>query len=81
MQYKPQIIYTRINDVFESNTNTNNIVEKNNYKKINNEKHKKQKLKSQNDLQKNKYVNKDLIKSWIKTVQLSKYINISIIFI
>ena len=80
MQYQPQIIYTRLNDVFESNND--NITEKeystNNYVKprlIGKEiKNKKQKLKEKNDLHKNKYVNKDLIKSWIKAVQLSKYI-------
>ena len=77
MQYRPQIIYTRLNDVFESSNNDiDNKCSKNNPKnqksilesniKLINKKQKSQK--------KNKYINKDLIKSWIKVVQSSKHI-------
>ena len=77
MQYRPQIVYTRIKDVFESNNDdmdnkdskNNQIKQKSNMKSNIKLFNKKQKYK-----QKNKYVNKDLIKSWIKVVQSSKHI-------
>ena len=39
---------------------------------INNKINQKQKLKKKNDTEKNKYINKNLIKSWIVAVQTSK---------
>ena len=89
MQYKPKIIYTRINDIFESNNNINNqinfkIVGKDTEKKstlennLNKNINKKTKLKDGNKMKANKYINKDLIKSWINVVQNSK--NLYIIY-
>ena len=84
MQYRPKTIYTRLNDVFESNKDLPQDINygKNNYDRPklngkgvekNNKNKKRQKLKDIDDIQKYKYVNKDLIKSWINVVQLSKY--------
>ena len=84
MQYRPKTIYTRLNDVFESNKDLPEDInyDKNKYdrpkligKEIekNNKNKKRQKLKNIDDNQKYKYINKDLIKSWINVVQLSKY--------
>lgn len=76
MKYHPNIIYTTINDVFES-ANNNSKNDKNLLSKLMNrgkDRNKKQikNINENNDIEKYKYINKDLIKSWIKAVKLSK---------
>ena len=87
MDYRPRTIYTTLNDVFEENGHMADIkgfkignyarpklmgeeMEKNRQKNINQIKSKKM-IKEEN-IQNNKYDNKDLVKSWIQAVQLSK---------
>ena len=70
MNHQPQIIYARLNDVLKER---NDILDNQNKDKmINNKINQKQKLKKKNDTEKNKYINKNLIKSWIGAVQTSK---------
>ena len=85
--YQPQIIFTRLKDVFNENTNNDtedfspqNFTKSQNIKKILESKEKKKK-KEQNDLteEKKKYINKELIESWIEAIKLSKLINLFII--
>ena len=72
MTYRQKVIYTRLNDVLEENESDSKNKSKNiNYIQIN----QKQKLKKKTDSQKNKYINKNLIKSWIDVVQSSKSSN------
>lgn len=75
MQYRPQIIYTRLNDVFESSNNDIDSKNKNNQiKQKRNLENNIELINKKQKSQKNKYINKDLIKSWIKVVQSSKHI-------
>ena len=85
--YQPQIIFTRLKDVFNENTNNDtedfspqNFTKSQTIKKILESKEKKKK-KEQNDLteEKKKYINKELIESWIEAIKLSKLINLFII--
>ena len=85
--YQPQIIFTRLKDVFNENTNHDtedfspqNFTKSQTIKKILESKEKKKK-KEQNDLteEKKKYINKELIESWIEAIKLSKLINLFII--
>lgn len=73
MQYHPQIIYTRLNDVFESN---NNFSEKTNNQNLSNNNYPNLFIqhKAKKKEPKPKYVNKGLIKSWINALQFSKSI-------
>ena len=75
MEYRPQIIYTRLNDVFESSNNDIDSKNKNNQiKQKRNLENNIELINKKQKSQKNKYINKDLIKSWIKVVQSSKHI-------
>ncbi len=87
MDYRPRTIYTTLNDVFEENGQmadnegfkignyarpklVGKEMEKNRRKNKNQIKSKN--LRKEENIQNNKYVNKDLVKSWIQAVQLSK---------
>ena len=87
MDYHPRTIYTTLNDVFEESGHIadNEGFQIGNYarpklmgKEVekNRKKNKKlitsQKVIKEDKFQNNKYVNKDLVKSWIHAVQLSK---------
>ena len=87
MDYRPRTIYTTLNDVFEESgyMADNGGFQIGNYARPklmgkeaekNRKKNKKliasQKVIKEENIQNNKYVNKDLVKSWIHAVQLSK---------
>ena len=81
MDYLPNTIYTTLNDVFNDDTSSlknedYNYIKLKNNKKNNKQINKNKKLKEQEDIKKNRYINKELIKSWIQAVQSSKFINL-----
>lgn len=81
MDYLPNTIYTTLNDVFNDDTSSlknedYNYIKLKNNKKNNKQINKNKKLKEQEDIKKDRYINKELIKSWIQAVQSSKFINL-----
>lgn len=81
MDYLPNTIYTTLNDVFNDDTSSlknedYNYIKLKNSKKNNKQINKNKKLKEQEDIKKDRYINKELIKSWIQAVQSSKFINL-----
>lgn len=86
--YHPHTIYTRLNDVFEEGNNEvkedfspDNFIKPNLIGKVieQNRKAMNKEIKQKNnnyneDLLKKKYVNKELVESWIDAIKTSKYI-------
>ena len=86
--YHPHTIYTRLNDVFEEGNNEvkedfspDNFIKPNLIGKVieQNRKAMNKEIKQKNnnyneDLLKKKYVNKELVESWIDAIKTSKYL-------
>ena len=80
--YQPQIIYTRLKDVFNEESNndnedfsTQNFIKPKTVKKILESKDNKNKdNKSNLPEEKKKYINKELVESWIEAIKKSNYI-------
>lgn len=86
--YHPHTIYTRLNDVFEEGNNEvkedfspDNFIKPNLIGKVieQNRKEMNKEIKQKNnnyneDLLKKKYVNKELVESWIDAIKTSKYL-------
>ena len=87
--YQPQVIYTRLKDVFNENRNTDtedfspqNFIKPMTIKKVleqkenkNNNSNNKKNTKNNKSIlpeEKKKYVNKDLVESWIEAIKSSK---------
>ena len=94
--YKPQIIYTRLKDVFNEERNTDtedfspqNFVKPLTIKKVLDSKENKSKISKDNKKnkdnminipeEKKKYINKELVESWIEAIKSSKLIYLFII--
>lgn len=80
--YQPQIIYTRLKDVFNEESNndnedfsTQNFIKPKTVKKILESKDNKNKdNKSNLPEEKKKYINKELVESWIEAIKKSNYL-------
>ena len=79
--YQPQIIFTRLKDVFNGNKYNENIedfspenfVQSRTIKKELELKEKKKKKEQENlTEEKKKYINKELVESWIEAIKMSK---------
>lgn len=79
--YQPQIIFTRLKDVFNENKYNENIedfspenfVQSRTIKKEIELKEKKKKKEQENlTEEKKKYINKELVESWIEAIKMSK---------
>jgi hypothetical protein len=79
--YQPQVIYTRLKDIFNEDKNediedfsSSNFIKPNSIKKaIQSKENKNNKLKNNIITEdKKKYVNKDLVESWIEAIKKSK---------
>ena len=80
--YQPQVIYTRLKDIFNEDKNediedfsSSNFIKPNSIKKaIQSKENKNNKLKNNIITEdKKKYVNKNLVESWIEAIKKSKY--------
>ena len=78
--YQPQVIYTRLKDVFNNETNKDNedfspsnFIKPITIKKAMEEKEKKNIAKKNNSLpeEKKKYINKELVECWIEAIKSS----------
>ena len=85
--YQPQVIYTRLKDVFNEEKNPNiedfssqNFIKPMTIKKVLNSKENKNKdNKNNRPEEKKKYINKELVESWIEAIKSSKLNNFFII--
>ena len=79
--YQPQIIFTRLKDIFNNEANednddfsSENFIKPITIKKALEEKEKKIEAKTNNNLtdEKKKYINKELVECWIEAIKSSK---------